>query len=541
MAIGAVGPALAIDGWETSERTGRGTAVLVGSTMLRTFIGASDVSFAEVNFGSPFLEARLEVPNEGPLFPSGLEDLAGAPTAPAMIAWDIADGQDLLAQGPSPGIRWSGGRLVTWAPRSGTHFVVESDGNLLLAQPESKDGLVAFDGETTLTLASINGAFPSASGEATLLTGTLTHDRLPALRWPAEMVLIGLVPADSQPDPNTALAAGTTRFLVTHRILRRDLRITRANSWLVMPEGTPLNSPIGRPGSLLTITAPLQDSLRLARLVAPVETVLMQPGQRSEDTPGKTVRNVLAFRTGRAKALFLSVVSKRGQDRPLPVTEILDLLRSQRYDTAVEISSSQPALLVRRDTEEVDRSIANTPTMVGLLASRGQTALRLDGLPGFVAPLAGFGIAGTGTELPLSTPAKLLDQKAETWWAARFQKSDFALPPDGQTPTPNTLSIELREPTALAGMELIHAEAAGFSPQFSLRAWRLLGRSSPREPWRSIAEADHQSPSPRERIAFPNTPMLAQMRLEILKPNFLPNGDVARLSGLILWRAVPSN
>ncbi|HMZ52776.1 MAG TPA: hypothetical protein PK988_10955, partial [Candidatus Sumerlaeota bacterium] len=118
------------------------------------------------------------------------------------------------------------------------------------------------------------------------------------------------------------------------------------------------------------------------------------------------------------------------------------------------------------------------------------------------------------------------------FWAVPFVRTDSlaSLQDD-----PNTLLIALPKPTRVGALEIVNAEAVGFSPQFDLKHFRILGRAKKDAAWQLLKEKDAELPAARYLVPLDNAPTLLEVRLQIVEPNFLPQGDVARISELIVW------
>ncbi|MCC5877390.1 MAG: hypothetical protein JJU11_14315, partial [Candidatus Sumerlaeia bacterium] len=102
-------------------------------------------------------------------------------------------------------------------------------------------------------------------------------------------------------------------------------------------------------------------------------------------------------------------------------------------------------------------------------------------------------------------------------------------------PGPTSVRFLMPRPIFLRAMEFVHAESAGFSSHFNLKSFRVWGRERSQSPWLLLAEQRHENPVDRERLILADAPRLAEVRLEIIEPNFLPGGDTARLVEVFFW------
>jgi hypothetical protein len=89
--------------------------------------------------------------------------------------------------------------------------------------------------------------------------------------------------------------------------------------------------------------------------------------------------------------------------------------------------------------------------------------------------------------------------------------------------------------STVAIIDLYHAENAGFSRQFNLKSFRVLGRARDLGEWELLFEVAHPASLSRERLRLDPPRRLSQLRLEITDPGFLPGLQTARLAELIVW------
>lgn len=107
---------------------------------------------------------------------------------------------------------------------------------------------------------------------------------------------------------------------------------------------------------------------------------------------------------------------------------------------------------------------------------------------------------------------------------------------EGDSTRPPTLELDLQKEGLIEQLDLVHAQAAGFSPEFNARAVRILARSEGRDRWTEVPRVVNETPpGPRQPIRF--TPPLAcrYLRLEFTEANFLPSSRAARIVEVVVW------
>lgn len=115
---------------------------------------------------------------------------------------------------------------------------------------------------------------------------------------------------------------------------------------------------------------------------------------------------------------------------------------------------------------------------------------------------------------------------ADGFWSGRIDRGK---------PESAMLDVMLAGRVRVRGIEFLHAELAGFSPDWNLKGAIIHARDRPTDPWTRVAEFSSDSPRPRQRILFPLPPLATQLRIEITEPSFVSGGDMARLAEIIVW------
>ena len=142
------------------------------------------------------------------------------------------------------------------------------------------------------------------------------------------------------------------------------------------------------------------------------------------------------------------------------------------------------------------------------------------------SPISGLEAAVLFDRLPVGEQS----HREELYWSAPLVDQLDQLP---------WVELEFAEPVVLEFVDLIHAETAGFSPEYNLRGVRLLTRLGSRDPWEERLEHSAASPSARERLRLNNSGAEAEpvraLRLEVTEPAFLNSVRSVRLAEILLW------
>jgi hypothetical protein len=107
---------------------------------------------------------------------------------------------------------------------------------------------------------------------------------------------------------------------------------------------------------------------------------------------------------------------------------------------------------------------------------------------------------------------------------------------EGDAARPPTLEFDLQRECRIEQMDLVHAQAAGFSPEFNARSVRILARAGGRDRWIEVLHLVNETPpGPRQPIQFTPPVVCRYLRLEFTEANFVPSSRVARMVEVVFW------
>ncbi|MDX2175930.1 MAG: phosphodiester glycosidase family protein [Candidatus Sumerlaeia bacterium] len=100
---------------------------------------------------------------------------------------------------------------------------------------------------------------------------------------------------------------------------------------------------------------------------------------------------------------------------------------------------------------------------------------------------------------------------------------------------PFAVRLRLARRGLVAAIDVAHASAAGLDPSLDLGGATVSLRSSGDAAWIAVGEVGRRSGLGRERIAVDPPIEATEVRIDILEPNRLPGGDVARIAEVTVW------
>lgn len=517
----------------------RGTYTFSGS------FRSSQARFVEIQLAHPQLAVRFATPAEGPNRSQPLGVLARRLEGKVAIAHDPFPGfgEEFALRG----LRAADGRLYSWPPE-GPHLLFRPEGAVELHSPGLAPATVAFDDGTTLPLLSVNGRLPSA-GEAggSLQTGEIATGTLPAVAWPSEVVAVVLRLPSPGGDIHRALLSPEATFVVDRVVNRAMLRTSPAEAALILhpplPEG--LQERLAT-GDSLRIHLPLGSEVLSAAAVVPAGRWIVRDGDVVEGLPDPYfLQNAVAVDPRLRRLLLVSPMDDGRGGAGIPPDQLAHFLREEGFPHGFELPGRSPSLLDQPAGRSSLAQAAAIQTRLAMVVAGASPALRVPEVDGDLFRITGVAVEGTRTEFLLNQPGRLTDERMaftpglDQFWAARVSTAASNSTRASQ-PAPSSLRFIMPRPLPVRVMELIHIEAAGFSPEFNLRSYRLWGRARGEAPWLLLAEVRHESPTERDRLLLPFTTPFSEIRLEVLEPSFLPGGNVARLAEVFFWGPEPA-
>ncbi|MBI5153613.1 hypothetical protein HZA57_00115 [Candidatus Poribacteria bacterium] len=484
----------------------------------------------EVDARVPGIVARVQTARQGIW---GSSTFAGfAEGAESLAGFALAFEPGVTETPPPQGLLFTDGAVWSW-PGTGPGLVLRADGSFDVAELSGAGpGTITLDSGTTATLANVNGG--PTQGAFSLVSGPFSGASRAGSAWPAGAIALPLRPSPENRAPARAmwdewLTPEERRWTPGTPMPLNRLNM-QAGEWaLAASEGywTAMADALRR-ARHLTIHVPLAGEVALSLGAVQGEGWLLRDGVvAAEDaSTAAPVRSVLATDvTGRSLFVVDFGDTRRGR---LPVTraDLAELLLDHGAADAVELPvRASHRLLWNRDAGTVDRDLAGVPVRAVLAISRGERALPL--AEGNAAHPIGIAFAtGSNATAALNGPAALHDGRsgpdpaAGQFWAAIG---------------PAWFEVRLESLSNVGAMDLVHAEAAGFSPEFDLRGFRLLARPDSSVEWTTIAERHHGTPLARERMVLRPPIEAGELRLEVTEPNFLPGGTTARLAEVQVW------
>jgi len=460
--------------------------------------------------------------------------------------------------GDSPlfgGLVFADGRLFGW-PGSGPVLTASPEGSFrLLDAPEFAPGIVEGDAGTSVTLASVNG--PSAPGAVGLVCGPFRGRSREALAWPAGTLVIPLVPGSANNHPDWAV--WDERLERTQRVWRpgRPEPLEKASvatgDWALL---APPDLPADQREALLdsrevVVRAPLPPEFDfcLFAVEAPGGRWVARGGGLAGGEINELHPTTLLGVDRGGGRLTIAGFGGTGRGQFAPTgEELAGLLERLGVEDAIAFPSRGDNVLANIEDADALAASRQSFARVALAAVTGAPELRLDPAETGFERLAVRSVQGVMARGGGNGPLAAIDGRIGPEDAVANYWSE-PLPPGMRLPTGPTdpargqtlqsFDLALVRPAEVAVVELFHAESCGFSPQFNLRAWRLMGRPSADKEWEVLASSRLDEPVARERIVLDRPTLVGDMRFEVLEPNFLPGGGTARLAEIVLWGREP--
>jgi hypothetical protein len=492
--------------------------------------GQATVAVLEADFSGGRLLAELVTPNGGLHTPEELQLLAtraGSRAALGLVRAPAIDATNVIA-----GLYYNRGQIFSWPP-VGHHLLLRPEGTLRVAEPEAGIATISFDASTSFTLVSLNGPLPSQRGEAALLTGPLTSGQLPQGLDLSGLMFLRLRPTATGADPTRLLAAEETGA-VWQPVAWQDSRTLRVEGGEVALATTSDHADWVRDAALrrplATIRIPLPPQVREASVVFPLGREIIRASQPVAAAADQLWTNVVALDATATRLMVISAPDVDRRNTAVPTEVLVDFMQQQGLVEAWAVESGTMMLLPDASRRDRWREAATARMRLGIGFREGTEALRVPEVSGDLERLTRVRFDPIGAVLPLNAAAAVGDLRAgfhgslSHFWGAPF------------LPTRETgIQMYLWEPRRVALVEVVHVSAAGFSPEFSLRAYRLEGRLNTTQPYRTLAAVRHDVPKERDRIVLEAPVPLGDIRLIVEEPSFLPAGNVARLAELYLW------
>jgi hypothetical protein len=359
-----------------------------------------------------------------------------------------------------------------------------------------------------------------------------------------------LTPVASNTNPSASiwddsLAPGARQWLAGTPVALERTSLLPGQSALIIPPSVPVEERalLGRASSLL-IDVPLGNAVALSAFSVQLGAWLLRDGEVQPEPPGRAERwgahhSVVAVDASGRRALLASTGSRERATVAVNWGGLGDLMLEEGMVNAVILPGDEPRLLPDNDASEWRRDRQPIAARLALVPTALTPELRLGGDTPYL-PILVSTVAGTNQYGTTNTPSRLIDGMAaadeglDTFWVGQAPLD--GLP--GTAPRADELpfvEFALAGPARLAALDLAHAEVAGFSPSFNLKAYRVLGRARAFSDWEVLAEVRHETPVPNERVRIDPPRRLEAVRLEVIEPNFLAGGRTARLAEVVLW------
>jgi len=464
-----------------------------------------------------------------------------------LVAQEAHGGIAVLPSGSAPprGLLFADATLYSW-PADGPLVVGNPEGSLTyLANPSSGTARILVNGEAIdIALDSINGA----PGESAALYGGPLDPNAPIIaQWPAETEAIILRPSTANTGAHSfwdsSLPNQMRDWQVADRQALGSLRLGNRQWAMVLPPTVDEESRNRIANArALRIEIDLPREIALAAYAFPVSRVL---DSTNDDVSPEEVRTLLAMDSRGSRAILAESGGASRGEFAFGAEELTAILGREGTTRLMEmVGSPQEALrmIVRRPDRRVGMAAEAAEGRAFLIVAPGNPVLPAgDGER--MERLAISFVHGSNQRQIANTAAALFDgvsgerDDLSHFWAAPIPEDADRTPAMPGAPRPALQWVEWRllEPARVHALDLIHAEDAGFSPEFNLRAFRVLGRFDNRGAWVELAEVHHEEPLARERVRLSTDRPVESLRLEVLEPNFLPGGETARLVEIIPW------
>lgn len=543
--LGAPPAPAQVVGYREWSRQRDETGISRGSYTFGGTFRASQANFVEVQLAHPRLAVQFVTPRAGMSRSDQLASMAARVDGKAAMAYDPFPGfNDPFAL---EGLRFVDGRLLSWPP-VGPHLLFRPEGAVELHSPPALPATVIFDDGTSIPLISVNGRLPASGGEgAALHTGEIAAGSLPVVAWPGEILALVLRTPRPGGDIHREILSPEAPLIIDRVVNRAMLRTNSTEAALLLhPPLPPALAGRLRAGGAIRFSLSLDRETLAAAAVVPAGRWIVREGELAEDFPATHfLRNAVAVDARLRRLMLIAPMDDGRGGAGIPPAQFARFLEEEGFQHGFELPGRAPALLDQIGGRASLAQAAATQTRLALVIAGAGPALRLPEVDGDLFRITGVAAEGTRTEFLLNQPNRLADERTaftpglDQFWAARLPAS-ASFSTGGRQPGPRSVRFLMPRPIPVRAMELVHIEAAGFSPSFNLKHYRLWGRARAEAPWLLLKEVRHDAPAGRERLVLPPAPPLAEIRLEVLEPNFLPGGDVARLAEAYFWGPEPA-
>ncbi len=441
-----------------------------------------------------------------------------------------------------PAFQFLQGTVWSW-PSSGPVLTVGPDGltRLIGIPPAESASIRDGSGSWSLPLGSVNG--PAPQGQVSLVCGPM-NARSPFLAtWPEGTRVVALTPSRG----NTLNEASfwDPGIADLHRLWIPDAPIPGSafslsrNQWaLLVPPSLPEEDQLRiMEANGLLVDIPLGPDVPFSLFAAGAGSWFLRAGAPSA-TLGEAhagARTFLAVDStgGRCWMVMLNSESRGGVTN----AQALEILRGRGAWDAVELPGSGTRMAMAPLLVEGWQPLpAAIPARTALLAVNRPVGLLLPG-GGNLRKLRILRVDGSPSPSLANPPRAVADGRIGFHGAGdHFWSAPFVRPPAGDSSDVGAwLEAALPPDSTVAMIDLYHADNAGFSRQFNLRSFRVLGRARALGEWEAIFESTHQVSTSRERLRLDPPRPLSQLRIEIVDPGFLPGLETARLAEMIVW------
>ncbi len=466
----------------------------------------------------------------------------------ALLAW-----QAIPQPMRGPALAWPGltvveHRLIA-APGQGPILAITPEGHVDLLESEPPDsGQIGSLDPLDLPIARLNRA-PTTDTLTLLANPGLVRDSLIA-GAPSPIVIaidfdpiqpllpvLSLASTTLPPLPWTACLDGRFRW-------NSQAAVPLADQQQFPPEWAGLVA-IGARAERVRQTATARASGRIAlqtypswvdyRTLIPLETWLVREGR-------VVVRPPAANTDPRRERRARSAIGLNRDQRHLYIVLVLDQVRNADGMTEYELAELLQAIGATDAAQGPDGNAMNADIQDRELlpprriAERCRLALLLDaGVPAnpqwrnLAVPGTAL-VAGTAPLHFANRPASVIDgrqgydPKLDNFWAAETTNDSTAF-----------LLFDFQQQYLVGQVDLVHAQAVGFSPQADAREIRISTRRKDEGDWTPALTTVNDPPQPRQHVVL-DPPVPARfLRLEFPQPNAIPGNHIVRMAEIIVW------
>lgn len=489
----------------------------------------------------------MAVAGRGPWNSVALDDWAKR--AGVAVAMSVVQAPD---RGESPwidGLMFVDGELLGWPP-TGPVLRLAAEGHLAAMPPPPATPLLLLleDGAEPIALAGVNCAL---GDEPILLTGEFPGNHGNAIEWPDGTVAVRLSPVVDNKAPAQSIwdrsrPPAAREWLVDRPTAASRVMLDRRQVAVVVPPAAAAACAAllqGRDRAVLDIDLPLDVRLSIYAITTGGLTMANgKPAQADSTASQLPPRSWIATDDDGGRVWLAEFDSPRIEDSGLATSQLVAEFANRGALHALELRPAAKRYFAAPLPGEAV-SMASAPrARFAALAMPKPVSLTL----AHAGPVRALRVLTTATD-PVQADSRplrgLTDRRTgidaaldHFWWAEL--PSTATLPADDgaiNVPTLHAIQLRLEPQRKVAAIDLIHAEVVGFSPQFNLRGWRLLGRPDPTVDWQPIETQRLAQPVARQRVVVDPPRPLAELRLEVTHPNFVLDGRTARLAEIVVW------